>query len=241
MNPADTTPPVRSEIRPVPARPGRAGRPTGRPPSPTGAARPTAARPAPRPGAGRHGPARTRTAPCAGRAGTAWTAAAPGRPPADRPGHAQVSGIRQGGAALAVPLREVADDLLRLAPAHRRARRPGLRPRLPLLPRPLPGAPLPAGRRLAAGQVIAAGGIEEFRELLDPDLRAASSYPRSSATSAVSARQRRGLLILGHKPRRLLADQRITRILRRQRLGHATRSSRNQPGRRHDTPPTAQP
>ena len=69
------------------------------------------------------------------------------------PGDAQVSGAGQVSAARAVPLREVIDDLVRLAPAHRRTGRPGLLPRLPL---PLRGAPLLPGRRPALRQVIGA-------------------------------------------------------------------------------------
>ena len=131
------------------------------------------------------------------------------------PGNAQVSGTRELQAAPAGPLREVIDDLVRPAPAHRRARCAGLLPRLPLLLRPLGGAPLPPRRRPPAGQVIAArrhrgvprvpGRGPQGRVQLPPQLRD-------------QRRQRRDLP-------RLLSDQRITRILRQQRLGHATRSS----------------
>jgi len=139
-----------------------------------------------------------------------------------RPGDAQVSGIRQVSAALAVPLREVADDLVRLAPAHRRSGRPGLLPRLPLPLRPFRGAPPPAGRRPAVRQVIAA---RRHRGVPRVPGRAPRGRLQLPPQLGDQRRQHRDLLILIPEPRCLPADQRITRILRRQRLGHATRSS----------------
>ena len=72
------------------------------------------------------------------------------------PGNAQVSGVRQVSAALAVSPREVIDRLVSPAPAHRGARRPWLLARLPLPLRPLRGAPVLPRRRLPPGQVITA-------------------------------------------------------------------------------------
>src|SRR5450755_4451642 len=152
------------------------------------------------------------------------------------PGDAQVSGIRQVSAAPAVPLREVADDLVRPLPAHRRARRPGLLPRLPLPLRPLRGPPLLPARRPAARKVIAArrhrgvprvprrgpqGRVQLLPQLDDQGLQRRDPLPVPRDLLIL----RRDLPGLRFKPRRLLPDQRITRILRRQRIGHATRSS----------------
>ena len=128
---------------------------------------------------------------------------------------AQVSRAGQVQAAPAGALREVIDNLVRLAPAHRGARRAGLLPAVPLLFCPLGGAPLLPGRRPASGQVIAArrhrgvprvpGRGTQGRVQLLPQLRDQRCQCRDLP--------------------RLLADQRITRILRRQRPGHGTRSS----------------
>ncbi len=156
------------------------------------------------------------------------------------PGDAQVSGIRQVSAAPAVPLREVADDLVRPLPAHRRARRPGLLPRLPLPLRPLRGAPLLPGWRPAARKVIAArrhrgvpriprrgpqGRVQLLPQLDDQGLQRRDPLPVPRDLLIL----RRDLPGLRFKPRRLLPDQRITRILRRQRIGHNTRSSPEPP------------
>ena len=102
-----------------------------------------------------------------------------------------------------------------LAPAHRRAPRPGLLPRLPLLLRPLRGTPLLPGRRPASRQVI---GARRHRGV--PGIPGRGPHGRVQLPPQL--RDQRGQRL--NLPR-LLADQRITRILRRQRLGHATRSS----------------
>jgi hypothetical protein len=116
------------------------------------------------------------------------------------PGALAALGYRIGPSMLLAPL---------LAPA-------------PLPLRPLSGAPLLPGGRPASRQVIAAR-----RHRGAP--RVPGRRPQSRAQLLPQPRdqglQRRDLLILRFEPRRLLTDQRITRILRRQRIAHGTRSS----------------
>ena len=156
MNPADSTPPVRSAIRNPARSTGRCWKPTGRPPSPTAAAH--------RQRRVRHpaGPRRD-VHPAAPAAGLVQVVlVTPGRLRLGDvllligPGNAQVSGVRQVSAALAVSPREVIDRLVSPAPAHRGARRPWLLARLPLPLRPLRGAPVLPRRQLPPGQVITA-------------------------------------------------------------------------------------
>jgi len=128
---------------------------------------------------------------------------------------AQVSRVGYVQAAPAGTLREVIDDLVRLAPAHRGTRRAGLLPAVPLLFRPLGGAPLLPGRRPASRQVIAAR-----RHRGVP--RVPGRGPQGRVQLLLQLRDQRCQC---RDLPRLLADQRITRILRRQRLGHGTRSS----------------
>jgi hypothetical protein len=92
---------------------------------------------------------------------------------------------------------------------------PGLLPRLPLLLSPLRGTPLLPGRRPAPRQVI---GARRHRGI--PGIPGRG--PQGRVQLPLQLRDQRGQRL--DLPR-LLADQRITRILRRQRLGHATRSS----------------
>ena len=209
-NPSDTTPPVRSAISCRPARPGRAGRPTGKPPSPTAAARPTAAESGTPAGRGA-----TCTLPHAHRAlcrSCCTRCAGRGR---DLllligPGDAQVSGVRQVSAARAGTLREVVLGPVRGLPAHRRARLPGCFPGFLFL------SARSAARRsfrggFRPGRSSADGGIEEFPLFRDPARSRVQLLPQVSDHRL----QRRDPLRLPGDLRRLLPDQRITRILRR--------------------------
>jgi hypothetical protein len=142
------------------------------------------------------------------------------------PGNAQVSDFGQVSAAYAVAQREVIGDLIRPRPAHRRARRPGLLARIPLLLLPLGGTPLFPGRRPAPRQVI-----DKFPEFRDAARRAASSCSRSSPTSAVNAAICPACSRISASRGSSGASDPVT---------HET-IPETSPGCPHDTPPAAQP
>ena len=204
----------------APARRGHAGRPTGRRPSPTGAARRTAARPAPRPGGPRRGSPRTRTGPTAGRAGSGPQGVARGRLAAGRNGRSR-----------------------RLRPGQRRnAQEPcGKWPTAPpnASPRPATQAASPVSASSAPARPRAAPSGRAACAPAGQPLsrhRGVPRVPRCAPQSRVQLlpqlrdqlRQRRDLPGLP-------GDQRITRLRRRQRLGHVMipRNRRRAPPSRH--------
>jgi len=137
-----------------------------------------------------------------------------------RPGNTQVSRIRQALPAGTLTCGIVVLGPVRGLPAHRGARAARLLPRLPLSLRPLRGAPLPP-RRLPARHVI-----RRRRHRGVPAVPRPRPHRRRQLIPQVSDHrlQRRDPLRLPGDLRRLLTDQRITRIPRR-RIGHSPRSS----------------
>ena len=141
----------------------------------------------------------------------------------------QVSGLRQVSAARAGTLREVILSPVRDLPHHGRARAARLFPLLPLPGRPLRGPPLPP-RRLPPRLVIHRRRYRRVPAVPRPrPQRRLQPLPQVSDHSLQHRDPLRvpgDLLVLQRKPLRLLADHRITRILRRQRIGHSRQSSR---------------
>src|SRR5712691_1187625 len=138
-----------------------------------------------------------------------------------RPGNTQVSGTGQVQAAGTAALGVVVLGPVRGLPAHRGTRAARLLSPLPLLFRPLRGAPL-LPRRLPPRQVIRRRRHRGVPAVPRPGpLRRRQLLPQVSDHRL----QRRDPLRLRIEPYRLLPDQRITRIPGRRRIGHSPKSS----------------
>ena len=179
----------------------------------------------------RHAPGRRRTGPRAGRAAPA-PPARPGSPPAGRTGQPPGQRRPPGHAPHAqAPSREVVLGPVRDLPAS--STRPGCPAASPASSslRPLRGPPL-LPRRLPPRQVIRARRHRGVPAVPRPrPQRRVQLLPQVS-----DHRLQRGdllrlngdldeLPVLRREPLRLLADQRITRILRQRRIGHSRQSS----------------
>ena len=147
------------------------------------------------------------------------------------PGNPQVSGVRQVAPACAGTLGEVVLGSVRDLPGHRRARAARLLPLLLLPGGPLRGPPLPP-RRPPPPPVIGAGrhrGVPAVPR--QRPQRRVQPFPQVSDHRFQHGDLLRlngdldELPVLHREPLRLLADQRVTRILRQRRIGHSRQSS----------------
>jgi hypothetical protein len=192
------------------AAPARAGKRPGRRPGRAAAARPAGRSPARPPDAGLRARGRRGSGSRAGRAALC----PPSRralPPAERTGKPpQVSGACQVAPARADTLGKVILGPVRDLPGHRRARTARL---LPLLL--LPGGPPFPARRPPSRLVIRAGRNRGIPAVP----RQRPQRPLQLLPQVSDHRFQHGDLL------RLLADQRITRILRQRRTGHSRQSS----------------